>query len=62
MVSFRNESTPEMRQRFCGVMETTWTRTDGFLRGFYQALQKPNKEENSSWNCFIELFSAIDKL
>ena len=61
MVSYRNQSTPEMKSRFLGLMETTWSRTDMFLRGFYSV---PNAAtpENTSWNCFRAMFQAIDQL
>lgn len=35
MVSFRQGSTPEMRERFLGVMETVWSPVTPFLNGFY---------------------------
>jgi hypothetical protein len=62
MVNFRKESTPEMRERFSGVMETTWSRTNTFLNGFYSRIQNQDADENSSWNCFIEMYQAIGKL
>jgi len=58
MLEFRKESTPEMRDRFQGVMQTTWTRTDHFLKDFYD---KPT-EEKSSWKCFTVMYDAILKL
>jgi hypothetical protein len=62
MISFRKESSFEMSQRFCGIMETTWSRTNFFLSGFYRSLQHPDANENSSWNCFIEIYNVIGKL
>jgi hypothetical protein len=62
MVRFRRESTIEMRDRFCGMMETTWSRTDRFLSGFYKAFQNTHTDESTSWNCFITMYEAIDKL
>jgi hypothetical protein len=62
MVDFRKESTPEMRNRFLGIMETTWSRTDRFLAGFYANAQNPRPDENTAWNCFRVMFEAIGKL
>lgn len=64
MISFRRESTPEMTSRFLGVMETTWMRTSTFLDSYYSNKQTvPSKEnENTPWNCFNAMYSAIDKL
>ena len=59
MIAFRQQSTPEMQARFLGVMQTTWSRTDIFLRGFYD---QSGNSENTSWNCFRLMFDAILKL
>ena len=62
MVAFRKESTPEMQERFLGVMETTWMRTDTFLKGYYESLQHPQPGENTPWNCFKAMFDKINKI
>jgi glycosyl hydrolase family 20 len=61
MIAFRQQSTAEMQARFMGVLQTTWSRTDIFLRGFYDQSAKPSNE-NTSWNCFRLMFDAILKL
>jgi len=60
MVSFRQSSTPEMRDRFYGIMETTWSRTGAFLNGMYQTPATPN--ENTPWNCFKVMYAVIVSL
>ena len=35
MVRFRLSSTPEMRERFAGVMQTIWSDTGDFLDQYY---------------------------
>jgi hypothetical protein len=35
MVDFRQQSTPEMRVRFHGVIQTVWSGADGFLKQYY---------------------------
>lgn len=62
MVRYRNESTPEMKDRFFGIVETTWTNTQGFLNGYYGIAQKNPARENTAWNCFKEVFQHIDSL
>jgi len=60
MVSFRQTATPEMKDRFFGIMETTWSRTEFFLRGFYQPAKTPN--ERTAWNCFRVMYGEIGRL
>jgi N-acetyl-beta-hexosaminidase len=60
MVAFRQQVTPEMKDRLLGIVETTWSNTARFLRGFYQQPKTPN--ENTSWNCFKLMYDAIGKL
>jgi glycosyl hydrolase family 20 len=68
MVEFRQSSTPEMKERFLGIVETTWSRTDFFLKGFYGILPSGtgrsgrDSGENTPWNCFKVVFSRIDEL
>ncbi len=62
MIGFRRGSTPEMNDRFLGIMETTWTRTDVFLDNFYKAQSTEEAMKNTSWNCFRVMYDAIDKL
>ena len=40
MVNFRGTSTPEMKSRFLGIVETTWSPTRNFLNGYYGVGQK----------------------
>ncbi|HMH34287.1 MAG TPA: family 20 glycosylhydrolase [Puia sp.] len=62
MVNFRKQSTGNMTGRFRGVMETTWSRTDVFLRGFYNSQSAPITDENTAWNCFRVMYEAVLKL
>lgn len=64
MVAFREQSTPEMKERLVGLMETTWSRTDFFLKAFYDRTPSQNSSEpqNTSWNCFRAMYDAILKL
>ena len=51
---FRATATPQMKERYRGMMQTVWTSAEGFLNEFYS-----QKEGNTSANCFKTLFSAI---
>lgn len=62
ILSFKRESTPEMSARFMGVMETTWTRSSLFLKGYYSDQSTADPNENTAWNCFRLMYDAINKL
>jgi hypothetical protein len=68
MVRFRTESTPEMKPRFLGIVETTWSPTRLFLAGYYGVLPsgpagsgRPARE-HTAWQCFKDVFQRIDSL
>jgi hypothetical protein len=62
IISFKRESTPEMSARFYGLMQTTWTRSSVFLKGYYSNPVTADPNENTAWNCFRLMYEAIDKL
>lgn len=64
MISFRDGSSQAMKERFLGVAQTIWTRTDIFLEGYYGILKDtPRMQgENTGWNCFRTLYDRIGKL
>lgn len=62
MVSFRKESTKQMKPRFRGMIQTVWSGPKDFIGGFYQNKKDPQTGDNSAWNCFRQLFDAINKL
>jgi hypothetical protein len=62
MISFRKESTPEMNERFLGIMATTWSRTSSYLKNYYTDQQTPESNQNTPWNCFRVMYDTIDKL
>lgn len=68
MVNFRQGSTPEMKQRFLGIVETTWSPTDRFLQGYYGVAQpatRPNGRQadpqRTPWNCFRAVFDEMGR-
>lgn len=68
MVHFREVSTPEMKQRFLGIVETTWSPADRFLSGYYGIAQPPARPagirtdpRRTPWNCFKAVFEEIGR-
>ena len=57
MVKFREHSTPKMKERFLGMVQTVWSGTSQFLDSYYGR----RKEEgvNSPVNCFKALYDEI---
>ena len=62
MVRFRQYSTPQMSERFLGIMETVWSNTATFLDGFYGRTTDTKSGENTPWNCFRKMYERIGKL
>ena len=59
MLKFRNHSTPEMKDRFMGMVQTIWTGTGQFLDEFYKIGKRSSG--NSQAECFKALFGEILK-
>ncbi|HTD94366.1 MAG TPA: family 20 glycosylhydrolase [Chitinophagaceae bacterium] len=62
MLGFRNTATPEMKPRFYGMMQTVWSGSSGFIRGFYEQKKDPAGGDNTPWSCFRSLYQEINKL
>ena len=62
MVAFRYESTKEMKPRFRGMVQTVWSDAPSFVNGFYQNKTDPQTGDNTAWNCFKQLYDAINKV
>jgi len=60
MVNFRNHSTPEMRERFIGMVQTVWSGAEQFLDSYYG--RRKEDGNNSPVNCFRALYKEIGKL
>ena len=57
---FRNSSTPEMKERFLGVVQTIWSGAGQFIESYYG--RTPDKNDNGQAECFRKLFSETEKL
>lgn len=57
MVKFREHSTPEMKERFLGMVQTVWSGTSQFLDSYYG--RRKEEGANSPVNCFKALYDEI---
>jgi Glycosyl hydrolase family 20, catalytic domain len=62
MVRFRQQATPEMKDRFHGMVQTVWSPVGPFLDGYYGRKIDEKAGENTPWNCFRIMYDAINKL
>ncbi len=62
MVSFRRDATPEMKERFQGMLQTVWSSTDIFLKEYRAAKSGEKIPEPSPWNCFDKMYQRINEL
>jgi hypothetical protein len=60
MVRFRKSATPEMKDRYMGMLQTIWSGAGQFLDNFYGL--KPERPGSSQVKCFKSLFTEIQKL
>ncbi len=60
MVRFRDHSTPEMKDRFMGIVQTVWSGAGQFLDNYYG--RKPETAVNTQVNCFKALFAEIQSI
>lgn len=57
MFRFRRSATPEMKERYQGIIQTIWSGAGQFMDNFYGV--KPERGEYSQVNCFKSLFAEI---
>jgi hypothetical protein len=60
MIKFRNHSTPAMRERFAGMVQTVWSGAGQFMDSFYGV--KKESDPNNAADCFKTLFAEIERL
>lgn len=58
---FRNNSTPEMRDHFLGVMHTYWSSAKNFMDTYKEEKSLNIKNENEV-TCFMEMVKSVKKL
>jgi hypothetical protein len=59
MIKFRKSATPEMKDRYLGMVQTIWSGAGQFLDNYYG--RKPENSENTQVSCFKALFDEIQK-
>jgi hypothetical protein len=59
MARFRTSSTPEMKERFQGVVQTVWSDAGRFLSTDYQGKATGKNSTNNAWTSFQALFDEI---
>ena len=60
IVRFRANSTPEMKERFQGVMQTVWSDAARFLSTDYQGKATGKSATNNAWLTFQAMFEKIN--
>jgi hypothetical protein len=63
ILKFRERSTPVMKNRFAGVVQTVWSGTSPFQQEFEAAKKAGGnpKNENTAGNCFLKMYEEILK-
>jgi len=61
MFRFRASVTPEMKERFQGMMQTVWSGAGQFMDEFYGRKTDTMDGENTQTNCFKAMFGEIQK-
>jgi hypothetical protein len=64
-VEFRKYSTPQMKERYLGVMETVWSSVSSFLNGYYgktQEQQSVSDKDKKVPDTFRAMFEQVNKL
>ena len=56
MYKFRQNSTPEMKSRFLGIVSTAWSGAGAFLKEFYEKNSVENSDKNSVPNTLKAVF------
>lgn len=61
MYQFRQTATPQMRDRYQGILQTIWTGTASFLDQFYGIREHRGENGLSQVDCFKAAFAAINE-
>jgi hypothetical protein len=69
MARFRKFATPEMKPRYYGMMQTTWSSPERFMNGFYGIKTndaRPNARQQdpsmNPWDTFRAMYTRMDEL
>jgi hypothetical protein len=62
MARFKQVATPEMKERYAGMVQTVWSSADEFLKTYYSEDNTSRVESNTPENCFRVLYKHIKSL
>ena len=62
MARFRASATPDMKDRYRGMVQTVWSDPDTFMAGFYARKKDPKMGRNTPWHSFRALYDRIPEL
>ncbi|MDJ1485410.1 family 20 glycosylhydrolase [Cytophagaceae bacterium YF14B1] len=62
MVRFRASATPEMKDKYQGMMQTVWSSAGQFLDEYYGQTTNSNTSGNTASNCFRTMYNEITQL
>lgn len=62
MVRFRASATPEMKDKYQGMMQTVWSGAGQFLDEYYGQATNSNASGNTASNCFRTMYNEITQL
>jgi hypothetical protein len=62
MLKFRQTATPEMKDRYAGMVQTVWSPASSFLKKYYNENNAQTVEYNTPENCFRTLFKHLKTL
>ncbi len=57
MFKYRKYATPELKERYAGIIQTVWSSAEQFLKEF----NNPGEEKNTPSACFRAVFDEINK-
>lgn len=62
MVSFKKDATPQMKDYYQGVMQTSWGNPSRFMKNFYENLLVDSSKRTTDVNCFKAMYKKIAEL
>lgn len=59
MLRYREYATPEMKERYYGMMQTVWSGADVFLKGFKSKAKDEKGGTETPWHTFTTLYDQM---
>jgi hypothetical protein len=61
MYRFRETATPELKERYLGMMQTVWSGAGDFMEGIQGMKPDARGGEETAWHCFKSMYKEINK-